>query len=321
MENALVYIVFALQAAFFVDPPPQEEPVSVIHFFNEKTLTYDIYCENNGPDTYSIELDFEYLIGLRPSMPYPLRKTLPPGRNLVMRLTQHNLESKGSFKIQLTYRKGQLRYDIEQEYPYLFPLSPRQEVRPVCRDSLEPFYRFLKDTSFYMAGFRTHSQDTIFASRRGVVSTIKNHLDHPPENNRFVANYLDVAHSDGTYARYEGIKKNSAMIAPGQLVEAGDPIALTRPRSDSLCPLFTFRVFYYDDLVVTRKIGPENTTQTNLPILFHDSIPIDSLSCENTYYVRHPKAIICREMTRRAIKRWMKRKNLSNSGKKRPSNG
>jgi hypothetical protein len=61
----------------------QDPPVRVIHFFNEKTMTYDIYCANESADVYSIELDFEELEGLKPSSPYPLRQTVPPGTELI----------------------------------------------------------------------------------------------------------------------------------------------------------------------------------------------------------------------------------------------
>ena len=306
---SLFFFLWPLLLDLPLSEPVQDvtEPISIIHYFNEKTLCYDIYCENTGPDFYSIELGFEYLRDLRPSTPYPLRKTVPPGRHLIMKLTQNDINSRGSFKIKLSYRRGKLSYDIDEQFPYLFPLKVGSFARTLCRDSLLLFYPHQKDTCFHLTGFFAQSGDTIFASRRGVVSKIQNFISEDSFNSKNFSNYLDVQHPDGSYGRYEGIQNNCALATIGQMVEAGDPIAVVRFIPNTINTFFTFRVFYYSEKVVTRKISHSNTKMTTMPVSFHGLTEVVSLCCTQTYPVCHPEDIVMREMSKREVKRWLKR--------------
>jgi len=281
-----------------------EPPVSVIHYFNEKTSTYDIYCENIGPDFYSIELDFEELQGLRPSTPFPLRKTLEPGRHLLMRLSRRELHVEGKFKVKLTYRRGFINYDIKPEFPYLLPLESGTVAKLFCKDSLLSFYPGKTDSCFHVNGFTAHAGDTIFASRRGVVSKLRHLTADTSLHDTGLGYFLDIQHIDGTYGRYDGIQVDSPMIVSyGQLVEAGEPIAIVRKTSvDST--FFSFQVFYYDDRVVTDPIGPTNVKVVSIPIQFHNE---RLNSCAYCYEVKHPEEIITMEMNKRELRKWMRK--------------
>ncbi|MFK7807532.1 MAG: M23 family metallopeptidase [Saprospiraceae bacterium] len=292
-------MMFAFGADHEVEPP-----VSVIHYYNEKTSTYDIYCENIGPDYYSIELDFEKLQGLRPSTPFPLRKTIEPGRHLLMRLSRRELHVEGKFKVKLTYRRGFIDYDLQDNFPYLLPLKNGTVAELFCQDSLLSFYPGKTDSCFHVNGFNAYPSDTIYASRRGVVSKLRHLAVDTSLHHSSIGYYLDIQHADGTYGRYDGIQVDSPMIVSyGQVVEAGDPIAVVRETTaDST--FFSYQVFYYDDRVVTDPIGPMNVKVVSVPIQFHNE---KLNSCAHCYEVEHPEAIITMEMNKRELRKWMRK--------------
>jgi len=179
-KHILIAIAF-LNLSLTLNAQATDPPVSIIHFFNEKTLTYDIYCENIAPDSYAIELDFDELAGLKPNVPYPLRKTIAPGRHLIMRLSQNDVDYQGYFKTTLTYRRGRLKYKLEHNYPYLVPLEEGRIAKLVCEDSLLSFYPTpipsgrvqKKYHGLDVKGFFAESGQLITAARRGTVSKIK----------------------------------------------------------------------------------------------------------------------------------------------------
>lgn len=296
-----------------------DPPVTVIHFFNEKTLTYDIYCENTAPDVYTIELDFDEISGLKPSVPYPLRRTIEPGRHLIMRLTQRDLDYQGHFKIALTYRHGHLRYNLENKFPYLVPLKEGSIAKLVCSDSLRSFYAcpvssgrvIKKDTTFYVNGFFAQSGDLITAARRGIVSKINTYKVDSTLANTNLGYFLDIQHADGSYGRYDGIQKDSMLVEIGQEVEAGEPIALVRksPEEDTF---FSFLVFCYKDKVVTDKIGPSNVKIVTVPVYFQGAT---STCCSHSYEVVHPEETIMREMSKRDLRKWNRRKKMKEEGR------
>jgi Peptidase family M23 len=285
--------------------PEQDPPVRVIHFFNEKTMTYDIYCANESADVYSIELDFEELEGLKPSSPYPLRQTIPPGTELILRLTQKELHDRGHFKVALTYRKGFLHYAIAPDFPYLLPLRAGSQVQPVCKDRLVCFYPDQKESSFEVYAFPVVLGDTVFAARRGVVCKMQNLLADSSLNETGHGFFLDIQHADGTYGRYEGIEANPSFVEYGQEVEAGDPIALVGSE-ERKASLLSFRVFYYTEKVPAEKICPDNTTTVSVPVHFEG---LADFSCHQSYTVVHPLEVITKEMNRKDLRRWMRRKS------------
>lgn len=293
-------LVFGAEKLSVTETDP---PISVIHFFNEKTLTYDIYCENITKENYSVELGFETLSGLRPSTPYPLRKTVEPGRHLLMRLIQKEMDTRGNFKIALSYRKGNLVYNFPKKFPYLIPLKAGSTTRLLCSDSVRANYPLQQDSTFYIKGFYAQSRDTIYAARRGVVSKIQNYAMDSSLVNRGIGYFLDIQQPDGSYGRYDGISADSSFVEVGDIVEAGDPIA--RVREDNRdSTYFSFQVFYYDEKVITDPIGPKNTQQIWLPIKFHSmAFPTNS----HYYIVEHPEEIITQEMSKRDLRRWSRK--------------
>jgi murein DD-endopeptidase MepM/ murein hydrolase activator NlpD len=72
------------------------------------------------------------------------------------------------------------------------------------------------------------SGDTIYAARRGVVTDLNTSSG---QNDAGVSgpdadNFIEIVHKDCSFAEYGIIKKDGALVKPGQVVEAGQPIGL-----------------------------------------------------------------------------------------------
>lgn len=103
-------------------------------------------------------------------------------------------------------------------------------------------------TSHQAGGTRQYAYDfdmpigtIILAARAGEVSAVEQrHADStriPGEEN-----YVMITHDDGTHGRYFHITQNGSMVAVSQIVNQGDPIALSGDTGESLGPHLHFVV-------------------------------------------------------------------------------
>ena len=87
---------------------------------------------------------------------------------------------------------------------------------------------------------------TVRAARAGQVIAIKDDSNRGGMDLaqfKYAANYVMIRHSDGTYAAYDHLKMNGALVRTGQMVSAGDAIALSGNTGMSSGPHLHFEVF------------------------------------------------------------------------------
>ncbi|HLZ90044.1 MAG TPA: M23 family metallopeptidase, partial [Puia sp.] len=89
--------------------------------------------------------------------------------------------------------------------------------------------------------------DTIYAARRGVVSAmdVSNTENDAGANTTTNWNYIEIFHADGSFAEYGIIKKDGALVRPGQTVEAGAPIGIVGGDQYGRGAEIRFSVSYY----------------------------------------------------------------------------
>ena len=103
-------------------------------------------------------------------------------------------------------------------------------------------------TSHQSGGTRQHAYDLempigtiLVAARAGEVSAVEqSNMDStrvPGEEN-----YVMITHADGTHGRYFHLTQNGSMVAVGQMVGQGDPIALSGDTGESYGPHLHFVV-------------------------------------------------------------------------------
>jgi len=102
----------------------------------------------------------------------------------------------------------------------------------------------------YSLDFSMLEGTVVCAARDGMVVGIKQDSDRGgPDKDAYGndANYLLIAHADGTTAVYAHLQKNGALVKLGQRVPAGTPIAYSGNTGYSTAPHLHFAVFYNVD--------------------------------------------------------------------------
>ena len=84
-----------------------------------------------------------------------------------------------------------------------------------------------KGNSKYAIDFGLKEGTLVYSSRSGIVVKIKGDSNKGGASRKFVrfANFVTIKHSDGTYAKYTHLKKNSLKVKVGDFVKRGEVIA------------------------------------------------------------------------------------------------
>jgi murein DD-endopeptidase MepM/ murein hydrolase activator NlpD len=93
------------------------------------------------------------------------------------------------------------------------------------------------------------SGDTIYAARKGLVNDIQDQSGANDAGQASIGteNFIEIAQSDCSFARYGILKKNSAMVKPGQLVKAGQPVGLVGGDTYGRGSDLRFSVYFYQE--------------------------------------------------------------------------
>jgi hypothetical protein len=190
---------------------------------------YQFYSINHAFCNYILEVDFTSIDNARADHSMPLRAEVKPGRNKLFNLTKQNAGSQVLFKYAIRYNKGCINPVVKTDFTYLLPIAPGKQAQAYELQNLnKPAAGDPQVKDWYVIRLRMNPGDTLYASRRGVVTEVE---DNSNLNDSGVAsigeeNYLEIVHADCSFGRYGILKRNSALVKPGQLVEAGDPIGL-----------------------------------------------------------------------------------------------
>lgn len=137
---------------------------------------------------------------------------------------------------------------IDSAYVYRLPFktSAQRETANLTGIRLDS-----TDVNYCGVGFRMNRGDSICAARKGTVIYTQDDFEPFVYNNGVVMmqgrdNRLWIQHDDGTVADYNLLEKNSIKVKVGDVVEAGQPIAVTGTLDNKIWFLY-FYVFYQTD--------------------------------------------------------------------------
>jgi murein DD-endopeptidase MepM/ murein hydrolase activator NlpD len=219
----------------------------------EVTYTQDdkgnvVYTANNhGYCPYVLRIDFPTLENLRADHSLPYDVELKPGSAKVVTLTPIDKTKDTKFNIRTANRKGLLNPVFHYDFTYLLPTGPGIETQayriPNKTGSSAPGAQ----DSGYSVRLRAKREDTIYAARRGVVSAmdLSNSENDAGASTTSNWNFIEIFHADGSFAQYGIVKKDGALVHPGQTVEAGTPIGLVGGDQYGRGSEIRFSVSYY----------------------------------------------------------------------------
>lgn len=203
---------------------------------------------------YVLRIDFPTLQNLSADHPLPYDVEVKPGPTKVITLTTSDKAKDTRYNVRSSSRKGLMNPVVNPNFTYLLPTSPGLETQayriPNTRSNANaPGFQ----DSGYSVRLRAKAGDTIYAARRGVVTEVDVHYT---ENDAGATstngwNYVEVYHVDGSFAEYGVLKKDGALVRPGQLVEAGAPIGIVGGDQYGRGSEVRFSVSYYPGVANT----------------------------------------------------------------------
>jgi hypothetical protein len=121
---------------------------------------------------------------------------------------------------------------------YVLPFPAAARYRVLQGNCGNPTH---KDLLKFAYDFKIPTGDVVAAARDGAVSLV---VQSWPDGDNVLehANHIFVRHSDGTVARYLHLKKNGALVEVGDIVTAGEPIALSGSSGMVITPHLHFDV-------------------------------------------------------------------------------
>jgi hypothetical protein len=204
---------------------------------------YIFSCTNNAHCHYVIEVKFPILVNGHADQPLPYVAEVKPGLTRLFTVTPEPAKGDMQMKYTFAVSKGCLSSSVhpDPDFTYVLPVARGKEVQ---------VYRVTNPhatDSSYAIRIKMKPGDTIYAARAGVVNEV---FTGNSENDAGVQvtgewNSVEIVHPDCSFAQYGVLKKNGALVKPGDQVEAGAPIGIVGGDQYGRGSDIRFNVTYY----------------------------------------------------------------------------
>ncbi len=301
--------------SFFASAVFSQRVIEVKYALDPKG-NYQFSCTNNAFCNYILEISFTSLDNAKADHELPYRNVVKPGNNKLFTISKENAGNPIQFKYSVAYHKGCINPKVDTNFVYLLPIAPGKEAQvyemsgsgsgggPSASDASPQTTQEFR--GWYVIRLRMKPGDTIFAARRGIVTEI--HAESGLNDSGRVSigneNYLEICHADCSFGHYGILKKNGALVKPGQIVEAGQPIALVGGDKFGRGSDGKFSVYY--------NVDDDETNEGTMKKIYWAYVPLQFWTKTNgkgklkhgaTYTSEHPKAIITQEIKKPKAKK------------------
>ena len=199
-----------------------------VSFQKDMKGNYTFTCVNRAFCTYIVDLSFTKLDNAHCDHTLPYLAVVKPGPNKLFLLTKTDPKEDIVFNYKAGYAKGCLHPSVNPDFTYLYPVTPGKEVQAYeIKNVLRTATNAPGSDSSYAVRLKMKPGDTIYAARRGIVTEVDVSSDANDNGTSGGSdNYVEIVHADCSFGRYGVLRKDGALVHPGQQVEAGQPIGL-----------------------------------------------------------------------------------------------
>jgi murein DD-endopeptidase MepM/ murein hydrolase activator NlpD len=252
------------------------------------------YCD------YFVTLTFSSLINATASPTIQL--SAPAGLSQIYRLTPVRKNEPIRFGFSYSYIKGNANPKINAQFKYLLPVKEGKRTQVNELKNLSEFLGKPLPPNWYALSYSMEEGDTVYAARGGVVCRI-NPSGKATMNTGTIytssTNSVEIFHDDGTFGRYDLLKKEGILVKSGDKVNAGDPIGIIG-RIYGKTQL-NFIVYYLDKRLINTDGAFLTAGYSSYKPKFAlaEKAPATFIIPGETYTAIKPIAVILQEMSKR----------------------
>ncbi len=233
---------------------------------------------NSSYYPYRVELEFKGQVNLSPMMS-KYEQIVNPGLSRLIEFQVVRPNEGFDYTYSVKYQLGNPDDEPELKFPYLFPIAKGKTIQFHVQQSPDGLAKFRNLYS-------TQEGDTIFAIRKGIVTSLPN---NSKQVDRFLIATVEILHADGTVAIYKNVDPE-VFVKHGDKVFPGQPLGIVLPGRPIDVSVFGFQK---DGRIVSiEHFFALNETEL-----------ISSRKVEEGMIVDHPIEIIKKELTKRELKK------------------
>jgi hypothetical protein len=284
--------------------------------------TVSIYADAQISGEYTVKLTFTDFKGYTSSLTtHPVGSTeialatVFRGRREIVKLTPIKTASFYALGYKYTYYPGTtVRRTPDSSFVYLLPGSEGVRLRVSRVNYVGERVGQKSQDNFSAIGFVYKMGDTICASRAGTIYACSDEIKEGEKGSevyKSTRNHINIQQKDGTLANYSVLSPMQLLVAPGDYVVPGQPLAVFNKESERYHVLFS--VYYLDEkktFIDNTNSGSERlpSAYTYLSTAFYLD-PADragspeGLEVRKEYLAAHPKDIIATELSKKDKKK------------------
>jgi hypothetical protein len=233
-----------------------------ISYHQDAKGAYVFSGDNHAFCSYILEIGFTRFDNLKSDHPLPYLAEIKPGMNPLFSLMPVNPNDPVKFNYSSHFYKGCLQPKPDTGFTYLLPIGPGKEAQAYEMNNPSGG---TAQQNVYVIRLRMKPGDTIYAARKGVVTDVE---DQDVSNDAGAVsagheNNVEIIHADCSFGHYGILRKNSALVKPGQMVKAGQPIGLVGGDAYGRGSEARFSVYYNQE-----EQGPQNAEDLKISIAY-----------------------------------------------------
>ena len=287
----------------------QPKPIEVTYSTNSNN-EYSFQSKNLNFCDYTVKVEFQNLQNATSSSSLPYIESISSGINTLFTLKPSQTGQNISFQFGYKSQKGRLLSKPPKSFIYLLPFSNQSKHRINDSQNIMEMVSGKKVNNFYGLSFQMKKGDTVFAARRGIVSELKDEYDKYNDGVWFSSqtNFVEVFHQDGTFARYNRLKKGEVLVKEGQNIEVGQALGIVADDAFEGATVAQLMIYYLSktNAFIDTKHGYDYVK----PIFYTKDRPEGKfLEHGESYVSEWAESIVTQEMSKREIKKWKEGRN------------